>query len=218
MTRRELKTQLVTEHKHDKLRQGARVGSWIPCTGSGRVPVIQVTFTSWRAWKGLHDLGLTFWLSAVDNGISPLCYHGSSMRKPRLNAAMLSPPRPHNHIADAATISKVILSLFLGNWFRERLQQENVTMNKSRVNSGGQKTTPNTYHVRAHLRTWPKNQFTLFIHVVEEAWELGRQRVGSGFRFIQQTLAIPSATGSRDTDGEPSSCRLQMGLRPHTHT
>lgn len=48
------------------------------------------------------------------------------------------------------------------------------------------------HHIRAHLRAWSKNQFTLFIHVVKDAWQLDRQRVGSGFRFIKQTLAITS--------------------------
>jgi hypothetical protein len=60
-------------------------------------------------------------------------------------------------------------------------------------------TAPNTYHIWAHLRTWSKNQFTLFIHVVKKSWQLGRQRVGSGLGFIKQTLAIPSAMGSRNT-------------------
>lgn len=56
---------------------------------------------------------------------------------------------------------------------------------------------PNAYHIWAHLRTWSKNQFTLFIHVVKEAGQLVRQRVGSGCRFIKQTLAVTSAVESR---------------------
>lgn len=48
------------------------------------------------------------------------------------------------------------------------------------------------HHIWAHLRTLSKDQFTLFIHVVKEAWQLGRQSVGSGFGFIQQTLAMTS--------------------------
>lgn len=59
-------------------------------------------------------------------------------------------------------------------------------------------TTPNTYHIGAHLRAWPKNQFTLFIHVVEKARQLGRQRIGPGCRFIQQALSVPSAMGIRN--------------------
>lgn len=79
----------------------------------------------------------------------PLCYHGSAMRKPGPNAAMLSPPLPHNHIADAATLSKVILNLFLGNGFRVRLQQTNVTMNRSRVTLEGRKL-PRTLTMYGH--------------------------------------------------------------------
>ena len=58
---------------------------------------------------------------------------------------------------------------------------------------------PHTYHIRTHLRTRSKNQFTLFIHVVKEARQLGRQRVASGFRFIKQTLTVTSAMESRKT-------------------
>ena len=57
--------------------------------------------------------------------------------------------------------------------------------------------TSDTYHIWAHLSTWSKNQFTLFIHVVEEAWQLMRQRIGSVFRFVKQTFAVTSAVGSR---------------------
>ena len=47
---------------------------------------------------------------------------------------------------------------------------------------------------------WGRNDFqfpTLFIHVVEEAWQLMRQRIGSVFRFVKQTFAVTSAVGSR---------------------
>lgn len=60
-----------------------------------------------------------------------------------------------------------------------------------------QNQPPNTYHIWAHLITWSKNQFTLFIHVVKEAWQLGRQTVGSVSWFVKQTLAVTSAMESK---------------------
>lgn len=53
--------------------------------------------------------------------------------------------------------------------------------------------TAQTHHIRAHLRSRPKYQFTLFIDVVYLSGQLLRESVGPRNGFIKQALAVPCA-------------------------
>lgn len=53
--------------------------------------------------------------------------------------------------------------------------------------------TAQTHHIRAHLRSRPKYQFTLFIDVVYLSGQLLRESVGPRNGLVEQALAVPCA-------------------------
>lgn len=50
-----------------------------------------------------------------------------------------------------------------------------------------------THHIRAHLRSRPKYQFTLFIDGVYLSGQLLRESVGPRNGLVEQALAVPCA-------------------------
>lgn len=82
--------------------------------------------------------------------------------------------------------------------FSWRLQQstlitQEVSPSHARVYDSLDLHAGSTYHIRAHLCSWPKYQFTLFIDIVYPSRQLLREAVRPGNGFVQQALTISCA-------------------------
>lgn len=53
--------------------------------------------------------------------------------------------------------------------------------------------TDSAYHIRAHLRSWPKYQFALFIDIVYPSRQLLRKTVRPRNGLVEQALTISCA-------------------------